>query len=232
MVLITAGPFVMGNDAGDPDEKPAHTVYLDEYYIDKFEVTNGRYSFCVGSGVCKRPSNTNNKPVENYYSENYSSYPVVNISWEMAKTYCEWRGARLPTEAEWEKAARGGLEGQLYPWGNENPVCDAGARNGAQFKNCQDDLPIRVGLFAANDYQLYDMAGNVWEWVGDWYQADYYSQVASNISNPQGPSSGERRVVRGGSWADANITLANRGSAPLETQDHAIGFRCVRDVLP
>jgi formylglycine-generating enzyme required for sulfatase activity len=124
------------------------------------------------------------------------------------------------------------LVGQLYPWGNGNPVCDASARNGARFKDCQDDGPIKVGLFAPNGYQLYDMVGNVWEWVSDWYQVDYYSQVASNISNPQGPSSGERRVVRGGSWADANITVANRGSAPPETQDHAIGFRCVRDVLP
>jgi formylglycine-generating enzyme required for sulfatase activity len=233
MVIVPAGSFLMGSNNGNPDEKPAHMIHVDTFYIDKYEVTNSMYSYCVGSGTCQRPVIEEGGAPRNYYGPEYSSYPVIYVSWEMARTYCEtWRGARLPTEAEWEKAARGGLAEMLYPWGNEPPNCQAGARNGARYSGCSEKGTVKVGSFSPNDYQIYDMAGNLWEWVSDWYRSDYYSQAAANSPNPQGPAAGEDRVLRGGSWNNTNIQAANRGFAPPATQDNEIGFRCAKDAVP
>jgi len=201
MALIPAGEFQMGSENGEGDEKPVHTVYLDAFYIDVYEATNARYAECVSTGDCKPPTSSSSYTRDSYYGEaQYADYPVIYVSWEMAKTYCEWRGGSLPSEAQWEKAARGGLEGMEYPWGNENPVCEKGAQNGANFGSCGTRDTERVGSYSPNGYGLYDMAGNVWEWVLDWYQADYYA--GSPARNPPGPSNGEYRVVRGGSWFD------------------------------
>jgi len=124
MAWIPAGTFMMGSKYGD-DELPIHEVFLDRYAIDVYEVTNERYKECVTAGAC-------NKPGGSYYGNaQYDDHPVVYVSWNDAEAYCEWRGARLPSEAEWEKAARGGLEGKLYPWGDEEPTCQKGAKNGA-----------------------------------------------------------------------------------------------------
>ncbi len=225
MVFIPPGTFVMGNDAGNPDEKPAHTVILDAFYLDQYEVTNRRYAACIDNGICKPPKDFDRL-------KTYSDYPVVKVSWDMAKTYCEWRGARLPTEAEWEKAARGGLEGRLYPWGTETPVCVEKAQNGARFKDCQKNSPTSFGAYAPNGYQLYDMVGNVWEWVSDWYDREAYAQTPLNARNPQGPASGQSHVVRGGGWASLDLNLARRNFALPETQDDEIGFRCARSAQP
>jgi formylglycine-generating enzyme required for sulfatase activity len=194
---------------------------LDAYWIDKYEVTNAQYALCVQSGECSVPS------CGNYVDPQYDDHPVVCVDWWAAQAYAEWVGGRLPTEAEWEKAARGGLEGQLYPWGNEDPVCTLGAENGAQFGDCEDEI-VKVGSFAPNGYGLFDMAGNVWEWVQDWYDGSYYAN--SPTENPKGSSSGSYRILRGGSVyrSQLNARCAFRyGYNPYVRIHLGIGFRVV-----
>jgi formylglycine-generating enzyme required for sulfatase activity len=238
MALVPAGNFMMGSDADVAlaecqkhhsgcerswfeDEEPVHEVYLDDFYIDVYEVTNARYAECVDAGNCAPPSS----------SESYSRDSYYGVSWHDAQAYCERRGARLPTEAEWEMAARGDLEGRLYPWGDESPVCRAGADNGAKFDDntdCDDTDTERVGTYRPNGYGLYDMAGNVWEWVSDWYDKSYYE--VSPSENPSGPASGEYRVLRGGSW-DLNpyfLRAASRYYFDPSSTYGKIGFRCAR----
>jgi len=148
------------------------------------------------------------------------------VNWEQANTYCEWRGDRLPSEAEWEKAARGGLEGMLFSWGDDFPVCTVGAKNGAQFGSCMPSDTVSVGSFSPNGYGLYDMAGNVWEWVNDWYQADYYS--FSPTSDPPGPFNGTVKVLRGGGWFYDWVysRAASRITGEPGYRNDSIGFRC------
>ena len=235
MVLIPAGPFEMGSDAGAEDERPVHTVFLDDFYIDVFEVTNSQYAVCVDAGVCDPTTDTT--AYESSYSRRvyygnpeFADYPVIYASWYEAQAYCEWRGARLPTEAEWEKAARGGMEGATYPWGNEVPVCKIGSGNGATFDDddvCNDTDTTRVGSYAPNGYGLYDMAGNVWEWVSDYYDEDYYANLPA--ANPTGPESGPYPVIRGGGWdshADG-LRVSDRRFNPPESGSLSSGFRCV-----
>jgi len=239
MALIPAGNFQMGRDDGKADEAPLHTVFLDDFYIDQYEVTNEMYHFCVQSRVCQPPAETANIPTD-YYGVNYADHPVVNVSWNMAQVYCGWRAARLPTEAEWEKAARGGLTRAVYSWGNEMPTCDTGSRNGAFFDDCSKitkTMTEKVGSYFPNGYRLFDMAGNVWEWTADWYDGSYYSQPAASLPNPQGPLTAPdvaERAVRGGGWNEPaiGIYVANRNSAEPDLQDNEIGFRCVRDANP
>ena len=221
LVYVPAGEFQMGSENGYSDEKPVHTVYLDVFWIDQTEVTNAMYAQCVQAGDCIQPSSTI------YYSNsNYNDHPVVYVSWNDASAFCEWADRRLPTEAEWEKAARGGLEGKAYPWGDEAPVCELGAENGAQYGSCSGQT-VPVGSFGENGYGLYDMAGNVWEWVADWYASDYYASSPS--SNPTGPDSGSSRVLRGGSWypyGAFNIRSAiHYWDDPANTSSY-LGFRC------
>jgi formylglycine-generating enzyme required for sulfatase activity len=148
----------------------------------------------------------------------------------MAKTYCEWRGGGLPSEAQWEKAARGELQGMDYPWGNEKPVCEKGAQNGANFYDetgCNNTDTEPVGSYSPNGYGLFDMAGNVWEWVNDWDQSNYYG--SSLASNPTGPGSGDTRLLRGGSWRSTTyylrVAYRYHDLDPDYSSDF-IGFRC------
>jgi formylglycine-generating enzyme required for sulfatase activity len=176
----------------------------------------------VDAGVCDTPD------YSGYFREVYSNHPVVGVSWFGAVDYCRWVGGRLPTEAEWEKAARGGLEGMLYPWGNEAPVCDESAENGALFSECEDFGTLEpVYRFEFNGYMLYGMAGNVREWVADWYNSNYYQN--SKRENPFGPESGEYRVLRGGSYrlSQRYLRVDARDSHTPVIGYHDIGFRCV-----
>jgi len=235
MVLIPVGTFTMGDEGGQDDEKPEHQVYLDAFYIDKYEVSNLLYKACVDAGVCDPPRSNGSRLRSDYYiNPQYDNYPVIYVVWSMAETFCKtWRGGGLPTEAQWEKAARGGLERKKYPWGDEAPVCQKGAQNGSKFDDnnlCKDTDTEKVGSYSPNGYGLYDMAGNVWEWIADTYTADYYT--ISSSSNPTGSINGTHRVLRGGSWSSFwNFQLvANRKRGDPTGSEDNIGFRCARSI--
>ncbi len=223
MALVPAGEFTMGSENGDDDEKPVHQVYLDAFYMDIYEVTNAAYKTCVDAGICTPPQDTSSSTRSSYYGNSeFDNYPVIYVDWSQAKTYCEWRGARLPTEAQWEKAARG-TDARTYPWG-EGISCSQ-----ANYSGCKGDT-TEVGSYESgkSPYGLYDMAGNVWEWVNDWYDSGYYQ--TSRSSNPSGPVSGDYRVLRGGSWLNDVVRSANRGDNVPDYIDDDIGFRCARSL--
>jgi formylglycine-generating enzyme required for sulfatase activity len=221
MVYVPAGDFNMGNFSGIADEQPLHSVFLDAYWIDKTEVTNVMYSQCVQSGACLKPYNQSNTHFNYYPDPQYANYPVIDLKWSSAEAYCAWAGRRLPTEAEWEKAARG-TDGRTYPWGDILPNSSL-----LNFNNPVGDT-VRVGSYlnGASPYGALDMAGNVTEWVADWYDAGYYG--ISPQSNPAGPLDGQAKVLRGGSWhTDVySIRSADRHYLPPDTRDIVIGFRC------
>ena len=216
MVYVPGGSFQMGSTEGGNDEQPVHEVTLDSFWIDQTEVTNAQYERCVTEGDCEASSYADDADY------NGADYPVVRVSWHDAVAYCEWAGGRLPTEAEWEYAARGEA-GNVYPWGDEEPTCDL-----AQFRECSGRTAL-VGSFpaAASWCDALDMAGNVWEWVADWYDSDYYER--SPVENPTGPESGEYRVLRGGSWysnsRDVRAAIRLRYHPTNAYSYH--GFRCV-----
>ena len=233
MALVPAGPFRMGSNEGAADEQPEHYVNLDAFYMDVYEVTNAAYAQCVSENACSAPSD------EEYADPERAQYPVAQVSWDDATAFCTWRGARLPTEAEWEKAARGGLDGQAYPWGDMIPSCPRGTPSGvpneAKYDDgvkCQFMGSEPVGSYAPNGYGLYDMAGNVWEWVNDRYQMDYYSAYPENgwPDNPAGPDQGNYRVLRGGSWDDVPgfLRAAERSKSSPSSRYVGSGFRCAR----
>jgi formylglycine-generating enzyme required for sulfatase activity len=229
MVLVPAGKFQMGSENGDMNERPVHTVYLDTFYLDKFEVTNARYRACVQADGCKAPLQAISYTRPDYYdSEQFDNYPVIYANWEMAKQYCEWRGARLPTEAEWEKAARG-TDRRLYPWGS---TIDASYAN----YNLKVGDTTAVGRYESGKsiYGAYDMAGNVWEWVSDWFQDNYYVSLGENALNPQGPANGEDKVLRGGSfyYRDYFVRAANRGWSKPDDVGSGYGLRCAMSPTP
>jgi len=231
MVLVPEGIFKMGCNRGIGCEGPAHVVILDSYYIDKFEVTNARYLACEFEQHCLQPKNTR------YYDDpNYSEDPVVFVDWDMAVNYCAWRGARLPTEAEWEKAARAnGPEMLRYPWGNRfygdllnfcDTNCGRSTKNRSYDDGYEDTAPVGMYEGGKSPYGAYDMAGNVIEWVADWYDRDYYAN--SPVQNPPGPDSGIYRVLRGGSWYNNlnNVRAFVRTSLSPTVAYNYIGFRC------
>lgn len=227
VITIPGGNFQMGCHPDHNDgagcggvELPLHTIYLDEYIIDKYEVTNARYSECVATGNCTHVSDPS------YFGNPaYADYPVNSVSWIEADNYCKWEGKRLPSEAEWEKAARGSNDLRTYPWGDQRPDCSLA--NFLHTHYCVD-FPTKVGSYpsAASPYGVVDMAGNVWEWVNDWFQWDYYKSSPTN--NPTGPVSGEMRVLRGGSYINpyqSLHTFFRNGNYP-DTKTRTIGFRC------
>ena len=214
MVYVPAGEFLMGSEDADADsdEDPEHTVYLDAYWIYKHEVMNAQYRQCIEDGVCSGDLSG--------YPEN--DYPAVYIDWYDASAYCEWAGGRLPTEAEWEKAARG-TDGQTYPWGEADPNCSL-----AQYGGCSLEIvPVGSFLAGASPYGALDMAGNVWEWVADWYDTDYYQNSPSQ--NPTGPASGTIRVRRGGSWVShvRFLRASGRSGRSPDNWNSNSGFRCL-----
>ncbi|MFC2015812.1 SUMF1/EgtB/PvdO family nonheme iron enzyme [Chloroflexota bacterium] len=228
MVYVPAGEFTMGSNETD-DEKPVHTVTLDAFWIDRTEVTNVQYGKCVEAGACTAAADSSSYSRSSYYgNSSFDNYPVIYVNWSQASDYCRWAGARLPAEAEWEKAARGS-DGRVYPWGNGDPSCDrANSYDDDKGDHCVGDT-TEVGSYpsGASPYGALDMAGNVWEWVADWYDSDYYSQ--SPASNPQGPNSGKYRVLRGGSWNDNwyGVRAANRNVGNPTRRGNYLGFRCV-----
>ena len=238
---IPAGTFTMGgmDVYRENDEQPAHQVSIDAFWIDQVEVTNGMYNLCVQADACQPPKETRSDNRDNYFGNpEFQDYPVVFVTWDDADTYCQWAERRLPTEAEWEYAARGD-DLRNYPWGDELPN-----EYNANFMNLIGDTS-RVGSYAegASPFGALDMAGNVWEWVADRYRPNYYSN--SPAANPQGPTEEEAqnvmRVIRGGSFQEDGLFLRLANRSFLEGPNHKadaktaeyhgrssarIGFRC------
>jgi formylglycine-generating enzyme required for sulfatase activity len=257
LVCVPAGAFSMGSEDGDDDEKPLHEVTLDAFWIDSSEVTNAMFAAFVeatGYQTEAEIAGLGNTWTGDKWAQvegtdwqhpqgpdssiiDLANHPVVQVSWNDAKAYCEWTERRLPTEAEWEKAARG-TDNRTYPWGNEQP--DGSRLNFADInldvdwadRNADDGylFTAPVGSYAdgASPYGALDMAGNVLEWATDWYGEKYYQD--SPGQNPQGPASGESRMLRGGSWYafDYLLRAAYRGNANPSYTDDGIGFRCAR----
>ena len=228
MVYVPAGDFLMGSSNSDSnargEEKPQHIVYLDGFWIDLTEVTNAMYALCTNAGACQPPSDISSYSHPDYYGNSqFGQYPVINVSWNDAKAYCAWAGRRLPTEAEWEKAERG-TNGSIYPSWNLAP--DATLFNFNH--NVADTTEVGGYPSGASPYGALDMAGNVWEWVGDWYDSNYYAK--SPAENPTGPSSGEGHVLRGGSWNsdEGNVRAAYRYWDESTYAVVYVGFRCAR----
>ena len=239
MIYIPEGSFLMGTDPSDAmtecrkfftncvrdwflSEAPPHHVNLSAFWIDRTEITNGMYALCVSAGACTHPHGSNSNTRDGYTDDpQYADYPVIYVTWYDAQDYCKWAGRRLPTEADWEKAARG-VNGSMYPWGN-------GAPN-SQLLNYDSEVKdtTTVGSYpqGASSYGVLDMAGNVWEWVADWYGETYYA--TSPVDNPSGPASGTQRVNRGGSWAGdvGDVRSAHRNKDAPDWSSYELGFRC------
>jgi serine/threonine-protein kinase len=232
MVLVAAGEFQMGGVKGDlnaePDEKPSRSVDLGAFYIDKFEITNALYRVCVDVGSCKPPVQNDSYTRRKYYGNpDFDQYPVVYVDWNRANAYCEWRGSRLPTEAEWEKAARG-TDARIFPWEGKDTACQT-----VNYRECFNGT-TKVGSLenGRSPYGAYDMAGNVWEWVQDWYSESYYQN--SLPIDPFGPDSGQAKVLRGGSWSSGedDIRTSQRRRYPPRISNFDLGFRCAQDAIP
>jgi formylglycine-generating enzyme required for sulfatase activity len=225
MVLIPEGPFTMGSRDGDPDEAPEHQVYVSAFYMDKKEVTQAEYERYTK--MTKR-----GKPFVPVFEDDISKItkpelPAMGMSWTDADAYCKWAGKRLPSEAEWEKAARG-EDRRRYPWGSEFSPGYAnvnGDEDGFQYL-----APPGSFESGRSPYGLYDMTGNVAEWVADSYDEHYYAK--SSFRDPKGPDEGQHKVIRGGSWRETehNARLSKRFQARMWRTDSTIGIRCARDV--
>ena len=223
MVLVPAGEFTMGSPEGDPDEKPAHKVQISAFFMDKFEVTVKQYAAFLQESGGDRPAEwkTMNKTAN-------QNRPVMGVDWAEAARYCKWAGKRLPTEAEWEKAARG-TDGRLYPWGNDPPTPLHANYGKKEWNNHEALVPVGTLEAGKSPYGVYDMAGNVWEWVSDWYDHDYYKQSPSE--SPTGPPTGGFKVIRGGSWNTSarNLRAADRYFDPPSFRSQYVpGFRCAK----
>jgi formylglycine-generating enzyme required for sulfatase activity len=227
MVYVPAGEFEMGSDESDPDaekdEFPQHAVALEGYWIDRTEVTNAQYALCVADGSC-RESAVEHPTYVKLYDAKYDGdeYPAGGLYWSDAVDYCAWAGARLPTEAEWEYAARG-PQANVYPWGDEAPTCEL-----AQLRGCSGvKIPAGSRPAGVSWCGAMEMAGNVWEWVADEYTSDYNSRPLSE--DPANSSLRPIRVLRGGSWHQIPryIRSAERTARSSLYRIHDVGFRCV-----
>jgi formylglycine-generating enzyme required for sulfatase activity len=240
MIFIPEGIFLMGEDESDDrDRQPAHLIRLDGYFIDESEVTNGAYLQCETAGVCRPPASPNASYHASYYGDPaFDDFPVIFVNWFDAEAFCQWRGARLPSEAEWEKAAGfNAIEGvrTLYPWGDEfdgtllnfcDNNCPRDHRDGSVDDGHQDTAPTGSYNDGRSSYGIYDMSGNVMEWVADWYDSRFYE--SSTDTNPLGPLDGQFKSIRGGSWLSPaeETTITIRDSFdPLVARTN-LGFRC------
>ncbi|UCC65225.1 MAG: SUMF1/EgtB/PvdO family nonheme iron enzyme, partial [Anaerolineae bacterium] len=239
MIYVPPSNFLMGSNDVDADaqddEKPQHEVYLDAFWIDRTEVTNAQYQQCVEAGACSPPVDFGSKTRDLYYgSPDFYNYPIIYVEWVHADAYCTWAGKRLATEAEWEKAARG-TGGRIYPWGNEfdgsllnfcDDNCEFEWKDAEWNDGHADTAPVGSYLEGDSPYGVLDMAGNVWEWVADWYDKDYYGN--SPGKNPQGTEIGEFRILRGGAWSQERkfVRAANRGLTDGSDANFDLGFRC------
>ena len=229
LVRIPAGEFLMGSEMGYPAERPVHRVSVEAFYLGVHPVTNEQYARFVAETGHRLPYLDDRRvQQENWHPETHThplaraKHPVVLVSWRDAQAYCEWAGGRLPTEAEWEWAARGGAEGKLYPWGDDiDPVF-------ANYDNPNGTTP--VCSYPANGYGLHDMAGNVWEWVADWYDPHYYAR--SPRENPLGPETGTTKILRGGAWLlfPEFCRVAYRFRNSPNFRFNLIGFRLARSL--
>jgi formylglycine-generating enzyme len=256
LARIPAGEFLMGAADAATDERPVHRVHLGEFFIGRFPVTCDEYARFIRA-TNRPPPAVRALPLIaasgrdalfkslalpyvwdlNEPPHGHGTHPAVLVTWDDAAAYCQWlsestnRSFRLPTEAEWEKAARGGVEGQRYPWGNDIDSTKCNFLLDPSTKSQRGTRP--TGTFPPNSYGLCDMAGNVWEWVSDWYGANYYS--ISESKDPAGPSAGHMRIVRGGSWVNDDVTMlrcAYRHKVPPDTYAYSIGFRVVCEDSP
>ena len=225
MVLIPAGEFTMGSEKGDDDEQPMHRVFLDNFYLDKFEVTNGRFAKFVEVIHSEPPWGFKDKETPVLQADQ----SVRWVNWMDAVGYCLWAGKRLPTEAEWEKAARG-TDGRVYPWGNEPPTpaqAVFGLKDG-------DETVARPDNHAKGQspYGVHDLAGNLYEWTGDWYDEQFYT--TNPTVNPRGPMEGTAKVQRGGSYTNTPYRLRSSFRTKGDPTEHEpnVGFRCAQDVPP
>lgn len=222
MVLVPPGEFLMGSNEGDADEMPPHRVHLDGYYMDRYEVTVGQYAKFLEATSHETPPewNTMNQA-------QHQKRPVAFVNWADANTYCRWAGKRLPTEAEWEKAARG-TDSRIYPWGNEIPTQRQANFSKQDWNDHAALLPVGLLEEGKSPYGIFDLAGNVREWVADWYDDKYYEQSPNR--NPNGPERGEGKVLRGGSWLHDPKYLRSAYREPntpsLRVANY--GFRCVK----
>jgi len=230
MALVPAGEFWMGRthttsveqaiilERDRRDDQPAHRIHVDAFYLDVNEVTSADYARFAEATRAAKPWTWPGGKV----AKGEESLPVTNVTWAEADAYCRWAGKRLPTEAEWERAARGGLDRKRFPWGDE------GGRGRAHTGSSTG--PTAVSSFSANAFGLHDMAGNVWEWTSDWYERDYYA--VSPDRNPAGPEKGRYKVIRGGGWTDGAQLNSFRNYADPEMRTLVIGFRCAKTTAP
>lgn len=226
MAFIPAGAFVMGSSDGQDDERPAHVVKLSAFYMDRHEVTVAQYARFLKAVNAEHPMVWGEAA-----NGRHDKKPVVGIDWFDASEYCEWAGKRLPTEAEWEKAARGTDE-RPYPWGPDPPTRAHANFNQSEWRGYRTVTNVGQAERGSSPFGIYDLAGNVWEWTADRYEARYYEN--SPVDNPPGPSLGPLRVLRGGGWNSQaeQLRAANRGGYPPAAHRSDFGFRCAMDALP
>jgi len=242
-LFVPAGTVNMGglDVLLENDELPAHMVQVNAFWVDQVEVVNGMYALCVKAESCRPPANaTSDNRLDYYGNFEFQDYPVIQVTWYDANAYCQWAGRRLPTEAEWERAARGDSV-HTYPWGGELP----NATNSNSLNIVGDTMRVGSYPIGISPFGALDMAGNVWEWVADFYKGNYYAE--SPTDNPTGPADGglnHMRVIRGGSFQDdaSTLRISNRGyeagpdpsvlpsdAAYYGRSSAKIGFRCVSD---